>query len=197
MKTTILLCLFLVTNCLVSFAQEHGKVGLRVATGFSTLQDDLYKFTPIPAYSLGLILMEKNVPFSVRGELILDTKGGYLGLISEKLTIYCISLCVLSQFKFKPQYKHAITSGIYLSDITNPQVSHKLSAYPVGSSFSHFDMGINVGYKYQILSIKTLALQLDTRFSYGLVNINKQTFGDSKWTRNVVAQVGLNFIIGK
>ena len=67
MKTTTLLYLFLLTNCLASFAQEHehGKIGLRVAAGFSTLHDDLYKFTPIPSYYVGLPFPEKDKPFSI------------------------------------------------------------------------------------------------------------------------------------
>ena len=99
----------------------------------------------------------------------------------------------MSQFKFKPQYKHAITAGLYLSTIT--QVLREPGIYT--ASFGTFDMGANVGYKYQILSAKPISLQLDTRLSYGFLNINRNLYGSSTQTRNTVAQVGLNFILGK
>lgn len=193
MKTTILLCLFLVTNCLVSFAQEHGKMGLRVAAGFSTFQGNSIKCAPIPAYSLGIVFLEKNKPFSVHGELAFETKGAtYLEEIPKKVTVYSASLCLLSQFKFKPLYKHTISAGVYLSNI----IGMSRQPFYYGWDPSPFDMGINAGYKYQILSKKTIALQLDTRFSYGVLNIYRGEHNATP-TRNAVAQVGLNFIIGK
>lgn len=195
MKTTILLCLFLLANCLASFSQEqqHGKMGLRVAAGFSTLQGNSIKCAPIPAYSLGIVFLEKNKPFSVHPELVFETKGAtYLEGIPKKLTIYNASLCLLSQFKFEQLYKHTISAGIYLSSI----IGMSRQPFYYGWEPNPFDMGINVGYKYQLLSNKTIALQIDTRFSYGVLNIYRSEYNATP-TRNAVAQLGLNFIIGK
>ncbi len=186
-----MLCLFVFNS--VGFAQEHAKVGLRVATGFSTLQDNFFKVTPIPVYSLGLFFPEKNKPFSIRYELAFESKGGYLASISEKLTLHYLSFGVLSQFKFRPLYKHAITAGLYLSSIT--QVSREPGIYT--ASFGGLDMGVNAGYKYQILKSVKWALQIDTRLNYGFVNINRNLYGSSTTTRTAAAQVGLNFILGK
>lgn len=193
MKKIALLILCLLAVNLVAFAQEHGKMGLRVAAGFSTLQDNFFKVTPIPAYSLGLFFPEKDKPFSIRYELAFESKGGYLASISEKVTLHYLSLCALSQFKFRPLYKHAITAGLYLSSIT--QVSREPGIYT--ASFGTLDMGANAGYKYQIFNSAKWGLQIDTRFSYGFVNINRNLYGRSTTTRTAAAQVGLNCIIGK
>ena len=205
MKTTTLLYLFLLTNCLASFAQEHGKMGLRVAAGFSTLHDDLYKFTPIPAYSLGMVFLEKDKAFSIRYELAFESKGAsyrqekndYLLSIREqnKFILGAMSLNILPQFKFAKN--QALLSGVYCSYLLGPGISPSLS-YPAESvHFSHFDLGLILAYKYTLFSSSRLSLQIDPRLSYSLLNINNQELGASKWTRNAVAQVGLNFILGK
>ncbi len=205
MKKITLLILCLLAVNLVSFAQEHGKMGLRVAAGFSTLHDDLYKFIPIPAYSLGIIFLEKDKPFSIRYELAFESKGAsykqeknsYLLSIREenKFTLGAMSLNIVPQFKFTKN--KALLSGVYCSYLLGTGISPSLS-YPAESvRFSHFDLGLIVAYKYTFFRSSRLSLQIDPRFSYSLLNINKQELGSSKWTRNAVAQVGLNFIIGK
>ena len=198
MKNQFLISLLLLLLGFVSvYAQGHGKIGIRVAGGISSLHDDVYKFSPIPAYAVGLILGDKDKPFSIRGELAFESKGAYLDDIPEKLDMYYLSLHVLPQIKFKASYKHALMVGPYIACLTNRNVSKKLGQLPVPDSFSILDLGLTTAYKYQFKTTAKYNFQIDARFNYGFYNINPSTFGESKWTHNIVAQLGLNFVLNK
>ena len=179
------------------YAQGHGKIGIRVAGGISSLHDDVYKFSPIPAYAVGLILGDKDKPFSIRGELAFESKGAYLDDIPEKLDMYYLSLHVLPQIKFKASYKHALMVGPYIAYLTNPDFSRELEQFFIMARFSFLDLGLTTAYKYQFKTTAKYNFQIDARFNYGFYNINPSTFGESKWTHNIVAQLGLNFVLNK
>ena len=177
------------------YAQEHGKIGIRVAGGISSLHDDVYKFSPAPAYSLGLVLGEKNKLFCMSGEIAFDRKGGY-SQKSKNTYIDYLSVYLLPQFKLKPLYRHSIIAGVYCSVVLKQSIENDFTYMPIGTSpitgyFSVFDTGLTTSYKYQFKTTAKCNFQLDARFNYGFYNINPSTFGQSDWTHNMVGQLGL------
>ncbi|HNL07197.1 MAG TPA: hypothetical protein PKH93_06440, partial [Chitinophagales bacterium] len=181
--------------------QGHGKIGIRVAGGISNLYDEMYKFTPIPAYSLGLTFLEKDKPFCISGEIAFDRKGGY-SQISKNTHINYLSIYLLPQFKLKPLYKHSFIAGVYCSVVLKQSIENDFTYIPIGTSritgyFSVFDTGLTTAYKYQLKTTAKYNFQIDARFNYGFYNINPSTFGRSGWTHNIVAQLGLNFVLNK
>lgn len=201
MKNQFLCSLLLLLGFVNVHAQEHGKIGIRVAGGMSSLHDDLYRFSPIPAYSLGLIFMEQNKPFCISGEIAFDRKGGYSER-SKNTHINYLSIYLLPQIKLKPLYKHSIIAGIYCSVVLKQSIENDFTGIPIGTTritgyFSVFDMGLTTGYKYQFKTTAKYNFQADARFNYGFYSINPSTFGQSDWTYNVVAQLGLNVMFNK
>ena len=187
------------------YAQGHGKIGIRVAGGISSLHDDVYKFSPASAYSLGFIFMEQNKPFFVKYELLVEKKGAWykqannaypLSLTPKnRFNLASMSLYILPVFRFKDG-KQSLISGVSLSYFV-ASVSPRFYE-PYGYiRFSHFDAAVVLGYNYAFFKKGFWEMQIEPRLNYSLFNINNHELNSSRWTRNIVAQLGLNFVLNK
>ena len=183
------------------YAQGHGKIGIRVAGGISSLHDDVYKFSPASAYSLGFIFMEQNKPFFVKYELLVEKKGAWykqannaypLSLTPKnRFNLASMSLYILPVFRFKDG-KQSLISGVSLSYLVGgAQINGEITR------LSPFDAAIALGYNYAFFKKGFWEMQIEPRLNYSLFNINNHSLSPSRWTRNIVAQLGLNFVLNK
>ncbi|MBL7785146.1 MAG: hypothetical protein JNM36_04525 [Chitinophagales bacterium] len=186
--------------------------GFRISTGFSTLFNSKYHYSPIQSNSFGFFFTEITKPFSITFEGSLDKKGGInrpipvdVALINAnggfvinerdtKFILWYVSLSVLPTYRFSDnKYSFAVglsMSSLFATEMRNPPPNALLYT----SIHPKLDFNLIGSYQYIFIEKPFFYMQLDTRITYGLLKVYNEFTNNPTSFRQATAQAGLSFV---
>jgi|SRR5215212_9639905 len=190
-----------------SSAQSVWTIGPRAGANYSWI-NKIDGAQPKVKFTGGaFVLFSKWEHFGISADLLYAARGmayeaiatDVIGKFTNEVKFHYLELPILATYFFNPR-EHAIRPKLYLG----PSVNYLLFGEHVGqyarkATFKEVDYALVVGGGFNFRLAPMLWLNLDARYTHGLVNMNNYSWISEKnkvFNRSVGLTVGLGFGIG-